>query len=130
MTRDLVHGLRALAEALPAGTAVPVPRELLLELLADGGAAEVAPAIAPADLTVAEVAARFGRQRSTVRGWLERGDFPGAYRLHGREWRIPAAALASFEAAARRPPGADREPAARLPAGRQAVNLGAWRTAS
>jgi hypothetical protein len=26
-------GLRALAESLPAGTAIPVPRELLLELL-------------------------------------------------------------------------------------------------
>lgn len=31
--RDLVPHLRALAEALPAGTAVPVPREALLELL-------------------------------------------------------------------------------------------------
>jgi hypothetical protein len=30
---DLAAGLRVVAEALPAGTAVPVPREFLLELL-------------------------------------------------------------------------------------------------
>ena len=33
MTSALAAGLRALAEALPAGTAVPVPREVLLDLL-------------------------------------------------------------------------------------------------
>ena len=34
---------------------------------------------------------------STVRGWCEAGRFPGAYKLHDREWRIPAAALETFE---------------------------------
>jgi hypothetical protein len=34
MTTDLAAGLSERAEALPAGTAVPVPREILLELLA------------------------------------------------------------------------------------------------
>jgi hypothetical protein len=33
MTSELAAGLRSLAEALPAGAAVPVPREWLLELL-------------------------------------------------------------------------------------------------
>ena len=47
----------------------------------------------PVDLTVAEVATRFGRRSSTVRLWVERGAFPGAYRFRGREWRIPPAAL-------------------------------------
>ena len=80
--------------------------------------------LTPADLTVAELAARFGKRPSTVRAWVERGEFPGAYRLHGREWRIPAAALATFEAQARSSSKPERQ-------GRgKTVNLGSWRTAS
>jgi excisionase family DNA binding protein len=104
MTDPRPH-LRALAEALPLGSAVTVPREWLLELLDAGGAAAVQtsanPAIAPADMTVHQVADRFGRHRSTIRMWLEQGSFPGAYRFRGREWRIPAAGLAAFERAQR-----------------------------
>lgn len=37
MTPDLAAGLRALATSLPPGTAVPVPREALLELLGGSG---------------------------------------------------------------------------------------------
>ena len=98
MTADLAAGLRALADALPTGSAVPVPREALLELLE---AAE-APGICPTDPTVEEVANRYGRALSTVRGWCEAGRFSGAYKLHDREWRIPAAALEAFDAAGRR----------------------------
>ena len=41
------------------------------------------------DLTVQQVATLFGRGESTVRTWLAERAFPNAYRLRGREWRIP-----------------------------------------
>jgi hypothetical protein len=122
VTSELATGLRALAEALPAGAAVPVPREWLLELLAGQGSA--ASANPPADPTVEEIAARYGRAQSTIRGWCEAGRFPGAYKLHDREWRIPAAALEAFDTAARK-----REvPAGRR--GRPVASLGDWRRVS
>jgi len=31
-----------------------------------------------------------------LRGWCEAGRFPGAYKLHDREWRIPLAAIEAF----------------------------------
>jgi helix-turn-helix protein len=129
VTSELANGLRALAEALPAGTAVPVPRELLLELLA-GSIPEPGPETRTApDLTVAELAVRFGRKPSTVRGWLDRQLIPGAYRFRGREWRVPAVSLVAFEEA-QRAGNADgpRNPSPRRRA--RAVDLGAWRTAS
>jgi len=100
MTPEAALGLRTLAEALPAGAAVPVPREWLLHLLAGQGAPT--PASAPADPTVEEIAARYGRAASTIRGWCEAGRFPGAYKLRDREWRIPLAALEAFDAQQRR----------------------------
>jgi Helix-turn-helix domain len=129
VTSELANGLKALAEALPAGTAVPVPRELLLELLRGETPETRPPDTAPADLTVADLATRFGRSPSTVRGWLDRQLIPGAYRFQGREWRVPAASLAVFEEAQRvSTPG---QPA--TPSGgrrRRSVDLGAWRHAS
>jgi len=50
----------------------------------------------PTDVTVAIVADELGRADSTVRSWCRTGQLPGAYRLRGREWRIPASALAAF----------------------------------
>lgn len=44
-----------------------------------------------------------GRKPSTVRGWCEAGKLPGAYRLRGREWRIPPAALAAIQQAEHEP---------------------------
>jgi hypothetical protein len=115
---DLRQHFHAVAKALPAGAAVPVPRELLLELLA--GPTAASPASASADPTVAEIAARYGRAPSTIRGWCEAGRFPGAYKLHDKEWRIPPAALAAFEATVR----------GRATASRQDVqSLGDWRHA-
>jgi excisionase family DNA binding protein len=131
VTADVIAGLRSLAEALPTGAAVPVPREWLLELLA--GSPEPRPqavqSVTPADLTVAQLAARFGRKPSTVRGWLDRGLIPGAYRFQGREWRVPAAALAAFEARQRPENASVPIVAPRAPRGRP-VDLGAWRSAS
>ena len=50
-----------------------------------------------ADLTVGEAAAVFRRSPSAVRGWLERGALRG-YKLNGKSWRVPAAAVAEFRA--------------------------------
>ncbi len=88
------NALRELAAALPAGAAVPVPREWLLDLLGDTAPL---PDKATADLTAAGLALHFKRRPSTVRGWIEAGMFPGAYRFRGREWRVTAAGLAAFE---------------------------------
>lgn len=48
------------------------------------------------DLTVEEVAQHFGRAPSTVRGWLSREELRG-YKLNGRDWRIPPAAVKEYE---------------------------------
>lgn len=120
---DFRGPLRSLAEALPAGTAVPVPREWLLELLDSGALLPERTGVAAADLTVEEVAQRFGRNASTVRGWVTQGIMPGAYRLRGREWRVPVASLRAFEDAERR--GGTRA-ALRSTTGATA-DLSAWR---
>lgn len=90
---DRIH---ALVRTVPPETLVPV--SWLAGLLDAEQHASEAPAPG-VDLTVAEVALKFGRGTSTVRTWLARGDLAGAYRLHGREWRIPATALAAMQAA-------------------------------
>jgi Helix-turn-helix domain len=100
MTPDQRASLRTLAAALPVGCALPVLREWLLDLL-DGSPASSPVDVAGADLTVAQVAARFRRAESTVRGWILRGRLTGCYRFQGREIRIPPAALAAFEAGQR-----------------------------
>ncbi len=94
MSPDLRTGLRALAEALPTGTAVPVPRELLLELL--DGAPTPAPASngagAPAEhmLTAEEVAARL----STTERWVyDHADQLGGKRLSKRCLRFPESSI-------------------------------------
>ena len=104
--------LRELAERLPDGAALTLPRAALLEALA--GVAVGEPIGAPAELTVAELADRFHRSPSTVRGWIEADRFPGAFKLNGRDWRVPMAAVEAFVAQSRTRahPGAD---------------LGAWR---
>jgi hypothetical protein len=52
---------------------------------------------AGADFTVAQIAARFGRHPSTVRGWCDAGLIRGAYKFMSKEWRIPVESLPSFE---------------------------------
>src|SRR6266511_3772311 len=92
---SLADRLRALAERLPSGGSLTLTRHALLNLVAsDGGQAGQAPT--RADLTVAELAAQFHRSASTVRDWCEHGRFEGAYKLNGRDWRIPQAAVDTF----------------------------------
>ena len=91
---DAVSRLRRVAENLPPGASVTVPREWLLEALESHGNGS-------ADLTVAQLAEQLGRSKSCVRSWLENRLLRG-YKLRGREWRIPAAALAEFQERERR----------------------------
>lgn len=87
----------AVAAATSVGTSSPVP---------------------PADFTVAQLAARFSRTASCIRGWLEAGKFSGAYKLNSKDWRIPLADVLAFEAAQRAQPVAQA-----------VVSLSAWRRA-
>ncbi len=92
---SLADRLRALAERLPPGGSLTLTKDGLLNLAAsDGGQADQA--AVPADFTVAELAARFHRSASTVRDWCEHGRFEGAYKLNGRDWRIPQATVDTF----------------------------------
>jgi excisionase family DNA binding protein len=87
-------------------------RDGLLELAAVEGA-QAGQASPRADFTAAELAAHFNRSVSTVRDWCEHGRFEGAYKLNGRDWRIPRAAVDAFLAEQR--------------GERNVAQLGAWR---
>jgi hypothetical protein len=60
-------------------------------------AAKPSPPPAPGlNPTIQQVADELGRSPSTVRGWRLAGEFPNAYLLQGREWRIPRSDLVAF----------------------------------
>ncbi len=94
MASPPLESLRTALAAMPPGSLVP--RDWLLEQLS--GASPL-PSESPAlvDLTIGDLARLFGKRPSTVRAWVERGDFPGAYKLHGKEWRVPASAVEAFQ---------------------------------
>ena len=92
-----VEALVQYARDLPAGTVLPVSRELVLALAADLPLVRPVPASPEVDQNVGQLAVRFGRKGSTVREWCEAGLFPGAYKLRGREWRVPLAGVQAFE---------------------------------
>jgi len=90
---------------MPPGTLVP--RDWLLEQLSGGSlAASQSPALI--DLTIGDLARLFGKRPSTVRAWVERGDFAGAYKLHRKEWRVPRSAVERFQTSQRRGGKSDR----------------------
>lgn len=107
--------------ALPDEALVPVGwiRSLLQGVQHLGGAAS------DLGLTVAEVAKPANRAPSTIRTWCAEGRLPGAYRLQGREWRIPQAALRALLEADQ--PEAERGAAARRRLRAPQGGLGAWR---
>lgn len=88
--------LAALVQASDPEGSVTVRVSWLAELLAsestdasDPNFSSLKSPAASVHLTVNQVAELFGRGASTVRTWLGAGEFPNAYRLHGREWRVP-----------------------------------------
>jgi excisionase family DNA binding protein len=105
MTVDLVCALRTIAEMLPPGTAVPVPRELLLELL-DGRDEGVSPEGVPPSLqaapgelgdrllTIEAAAARLG----VTKDWIyhHRKELPFAVKLGRRVLRFSSAKLERY----------------------------------
>ena len=99
--KSVADRLRELAECLPPGASLTLTRGGLLELAAvDGGKVEQA---APqADFTVGELALRLHRSPSTIRDWCEHGRLGGAYKLNGRDWRIPRGTVDAFLALQRR----------------------------
>ena len=103
---DFLRRMRDLADRLPPGSSITLAgawlREQLEDVPPDGAV------LSDGDLTIAQLATRFGRAPSTVRAWIEAKRFPGAYKLRGREWRVPPAAIAAFTDAERRQPPAVR----------------------
>jgi excisionase family DNA binding protein len=113
--------LRALAAALPADGAITLTRDALAELLDDDLAGATDSSI---DLTVPQAAERLRRSASTVRTWCADGTLPGAYRLRGREWRIPAGALRAMQLAEAARFQRPEPPTPRQPRG---LDTSAWR---
>jgi predicted DNA-binding transcriptional regulator AlpA len=121
----LIERLRQLVESAPPDATVPVrwigelldQDEVTIESIRKNGSDPVMP-----DLSVDDIMTATSRERSTVIGWIHDGDFPGAYKLNGREWRIPRADWTAFLDRERQ--GRPAEPA---PSGGQAVDLGRWR---
>ena len=75
------------------------------------------------DLTLGRAGELLERSVSTVRTWCQLGKLRGAYRLEGREWRIPRASIRDFLAAQRN--GASTMHT-NVPS-RATVDLGAWK---
>lgn len=101
--------LDRIRSVLPSSaSSVTLTREDLDELL--GRPDQVDPI---GDLTVQDIAEELGKAESTVRTWLtSSGGIPGAYKLHGREWRVPPSALREY---LRRGGKAEPEDGGRLP---------------
>ena len=70
------------------------------------------------DLSCADVAKMLSRTPGCIRGWCKSGEFARAYRLNGREWRIPRASLRAYlDAHGSKKSAQTAEP----------INLGRWR---
>ncbi|MCA9312005.1 MAG: helix-turn-helix domain-containing protein [Phycisphaerales bacterium] len=97
---DVRELLRALIRGLPPGAIVTVRAEWITELLADLPVPEPGTVV---DLTASEVGRLLGRDEKTVAGWCRAGVIEGAYKLRGREWRVPRASLRAFQEGHRGP---------------------------
>ena len=89
----LEESLARILEGLPPGSAVSLPVDWLRAQMA---AVQETQQDSLADLTMKKVAEEMGRSVSTVRAWVAQELIPGAYKLRGREWRVPRAGLREF----------------------------------
>lgn len=111
---------RRLLEELPDSALLPVSfvRQILIEQ-EDGGETAT-------DRTVEQAGQILGRQPSTIRAWCNRGLLEGAYRLRGRQWRIPRSAIDALQRAeAERHAAKISSATSNRPS--RTVDLGAWR---
>lgn len=122
--------LEALVNAAPAGTMVPVS-SLAEWIAAESDVPSTLPdgnrTGATIDLSVAELARQYGRCASTIRTWCEQDLLPGAYKLRGKEWRIPASAVESMQRTAREQHAASGPTKAAAPEAPASPDIGAWR---
>ena len=86
---SLASELDAITARMPPGSAVTLPVDFLRSLL-DQDAGK--PGGRDRLLTLDELAQVTGRATSTLRTWCNTGKITGAFRLHGREWRVPESA--------------------------------------
>lgn len=114
--------LNKIVSALPDSASVTVPVADLREWLEHDGDGDPNLVF---DLTVDDIAHQLGRTPACVRAWCRAGRVPGAYRLNGREWRIPRAGLTAYIERARDGQGSDGRNEARRQGG---ADLGAWRS--
>ena len=114
-----LNRLRLLRDTLPTSGSVVLTCDALSELLGESPAGDVQHATQSADMTVEQVAERFGCRPGTVRDWI-RAEKLRAY-IFGKEYRVTPAALEEFIQAHRE---GQREPAKRQS---KPVGLGGWR---
>ena len=117
---DAITRLRLLRDGLTTDGTVTFTRNSLSELLGETPAGDVQHATQCADLTVEQIAERFGRSPGTVRDWI-RAKKLRAYPFSGKEYRVTPAALEEFIQAQRE---GKQEPAKRQG---KPVDLGGWR---
>jgi excisionase family DNA binding protein len=129
MNIGLLRALRTIADALPPGSSVTLEGEWLRAQLeeAEDGENEREPVNHRlSDLTVDQVAEELGRSGSTVRGWLAAAEFPNAFKLNRREWRIPISDVRAFLDRQRPQVSPPELPPVRRSAKRD-DDLGSWR---
>ncbi|CAN5888130.1 MAG: helix-turn-helix domain-containing protein [Gemmatimonadetes bacterium] len=89
------RSLLARLQEWPPGALIPV-EWVRAQLEAEAGQLGEAHAPETGDLSIEDVARLSNRAPGTVRGWCNSGQLPGAYKLRGRDWRIPRAAYRTF----------------------------------
>ena len=85
--------LRQLVALLPDDSSINLPVRAVREWLDETKREpEFQSADVAVDLTVEDIAQRMGKAPSTVRGWFtdRRSPIQGAYKFHGKEWRVAA----------------------------------------